>query len=285
MECPACPYIWGQEGAFVQLLGVIRMVLDSLYGSDLEFGQIHVWYIKLNGAGQICDRNDHWLTQFLSQEELEKSRRFVRKSDRTRYAMSHIALRMILAHYLSLAPAAIRFTCNSFGKPSLLAFEEGSHPINFNLSHSGSYAIVAISRQGQLGVDIEKICAHHDIELLVNTYFSLTERQMFRLLPEDVHMLEFFRIWTRKEAFIKALGMGFSFPLSDFDVTVMPDVMPGILHISDSSYDVTNWSVFNLKPKNPYVGSLVSWGEYMDVRHIYTSINKIMGVPIKKVFV
>jgi 4'-phosphopantetheinyl transferase len=163
---------------------------------------------------------------------------------------------MILATYSLIPPRALRFCVNQYGKPAL----EGTlphSPLTFNLSHSDDLAVVAISRMAPLGVDIEFMRIMPDLEAIATRFFSPREQTTLLRLPQRDRLRAFYRCWTGKEAFIKALGMGLQFDLQRFDVSVDPDVPPALLRI-DNDYDCgRQWAVAALAPAANYIGTVV----------------------------
>lgn len=175
------------------------------------------------------------LSGYMTRDELARADAFVFEPDRLTYRMGRGRLREILGCYLGMPPGSVAIFTNSHGKP----WVEG---LSFNLSHSGGWAVLAVSRDRiDLGVDIE---AHRPVEKgLAAATFSAVERAELAAGPPDGSVAAFFRLWTRKEAFVKARGMGLSIPLQDFDVTVGRD-QPRITRIERG--DASDWQVVNL---------------------------------------
>jgi len=175
--------------------------------------EVHVWRIAL-------DRGDgDSLRARLSSDELARAARFHFERDRTRFLVARAALREILAHYLGASPAEIAFVYGDHGKPAL-APPHGD--LRFNLSHSHGLALCAVTRGREVGVDVERIRELDDLEDLARSVFSARELAALHRLPEPGLLAGFFTGWTRKEAFIKALGEGLSHPLKRFDVSLEP---------------------------------------------------------------
>lgn len=178
---------------------------------------LRIWLIPL-------ERPEHETTalgELLSETERQRAARFVFERDRRRYNVAHAALRQILSAITSQPPAAIVFEQTERGKPSLA----GAHPaVQFNLAHSGKLAAVAVAAAGagshEIGVDIEQIRPLDDLLSLAEKNFSKTELAALLALPPEARPQAFFECWTRKEAFIKALGDGLYYPLDTFDVSL-----------------------------------------------------------------
>jgi phosphopantetheinyl transferase len=140
----------------------------------------------------------------LSNHELEKASKFRFIEDQHRYIVTHATLRTILGRYLKSEPAEIDFVSNDYGKPSL---SERYEKIHFNLSHSKGLSALAFSTKSEIGIDIERIDPKFDFEMVANSHFSKAENRF--LHAEKIESRDrFFTLWTRKEAFLKAIGIG-----------------------------------------------------------------------------
>ncbi|OUL99498.1 4'-phosphopantetheinyl transferase family protein [Variovorax sp. JS1663] len=154
----------------------------------------------------------------LSESEWERARRFVFKRDRNRFIAAHAALRETLASQCGIPASMLEFQLGPFGKPVLV--EGGLH---FNLSHSQSLALIAVCDQAEVGVDLELLRPMPDAEALAETYFSACERRALAALPPEARERAFLCCWTRKEACLKATGMGLSVDTRSFEVGVLPE--------------------------------------------------------------
>ena len=150
-------------------------------------------------------------------EELARAAQFHLANDAERYIVRRGKLRELLAARLGVEPRAVPLNCNSFGKPSV----KGSD-LRFNLSHSGGVALYVFTREAEIGCDIEWRRAELARERVAERFFSSRELASLRAVPRSRWVEAFFNCWTRKEAFIKALGFGVSYPLSAFDVSLAP---------------------------------------------------------------
>jgi 4'-phosphopantetheinyl transferase len=162
------------------------------------------------------------LRALLDRNERAQSERFRFDRERRRYLVSHVAVRHILSRYLDAEPADLRFVQEAQGKPIL---DPGHHPerLHFNLTHGGELALLAVTGAGPVGVDVEPVRHLDDALSVARHFFAADEAAAFRSVhgtpAEDE---SFFRCWTRKEAFIKAIGEGLSFPLDAFTVSLLP---------------------------------------------------------------
>lgn len=149
-------------------------------------------------------------------DNLERERyQHLHKNHQLTYLVSHAACRQILAKYLTVPAEQIKYKKNQYGKP-LLDHETSIH---FNMSHSHYYALIAVSNHSEIGVDIEYIEKKTSWEKIARRFFH--DKEIAFLFDSDPSKQKsiFFQIWTRKEAYIKALGTGFSTPFSSFNVT------------------------------------------------------------------
>jgi 4'-phosphopantetheinyl transferase len=141
---------------------------------------------------------------------------------RRRFVVCQTALRSILADYLALDPAELCFSEGPWGKPAL-AGPEAASGLAFNLTHSGALALLAVTRHREVGVDLELLRPLPDAQDLAERFFSAPERDdLRRVAGTDAEALTFFNCWTRKEAYIKALGRGMYEPLDGFAVSCLP---------------------------------------------------------------
>ncbi len=195
------------------------------------------------------------LWQLLSRDERERAGKFRYAEHRQHYIVARASLRRLLAERLRIAPRAVEFVETEYGKPRL-APVHGSADVEFNLSHSGILALYAFTSSRAVGVDIELIREVPDADDLAERFFSPTEIASLRALPLDRRSLAFLACWTRKEAFIKALGLGFSCPLDAFDVTIDPDAPARITRIEERIGRVANWAMHAFTPYPCYIAAV-----------------------------
>lgn len=177
---------------------------------ELVEGTVHVWRAPLDLPSERLAT----LLALLSEDEHKRAGRFVREQDRQRFIAARGYLRRLLSRYLQYLPEQLVFTYNEYGKPALA----GASELTFNLAHSEGLALYAVARQQPLGIDVEAIQATVEFEALLPRIASEAERRLWQTLPPALQPLAFFQLWTRKEAVIKALGMGLSFPLESLTV-------------------------------------------------------------------
>jgi 4'-phosphopantetheinyl transferase len=156
--------------------------------------------------------------------------------------VAHGRLRELLAPLVGIAATAIEFTAGTDGKPVLAGVATGSE-LHFNLSHSGTLGLIGWSWGREVGVDVEVWRSMRDEGALVRRYFSAHEVAAWEALPPVQRHEAFFNLWTRKEAYVKALGHGLGLPLHSFDVTHENGAGARLLRLSALAGDARPWSL------------------------------------------
>jgi 4'-phosphopantetheinyl transferase len=158
----------------------------------------------------------------LDQDERARAGRFHFEKHRRRFVLGRGFLRVLLGRYLGLAPDQVRFVYGPYGKPAL-ADEHNTGRLCFNTSHSHELAVYAFVQENEIGVDVEYIKTDFASEDIARHFFSADEVEALMAIAEKERAAAFFRCWTRKEAYIKAIGSGLSHPLAEFDVSFAAD--------------------------------------------------------------
>jgi 4'-phosphopantetheinyl transferase len=219
-----------------------------------------VWSASLEPPALL----DAHLAGYLSPDERGRADRFVFPRDRDRFIAGRAFLRLLLAQYLGAEPRGLRFRYGSNGKPGLA--DEGGD-LQFNLAHSGPLAVCALARGRELGVDLEQIRPIRDAEGVARSVFSPREMARFESLPETARQRAFYEAWTRKEAFLKALGDGLARPLDSFDVTFGPSEPPRLLQTLGDPDEARRFSLHALELEAGYVGAIAIPGDGWHLRH------------------
>lgn len=222
---------------------------------QLTAGDVHVWQVPLSGETQPV----HALRGLLAVDEIKRADAFHFERHRRSYILAHGAMRRILAGYVQLAPQSLVFVQGEKGKPELTS-ESGGRRIRFNLSHSGDFALLGVAQDSRLGVDIERINAQFAGEDFAERFFSRNEAIVFRAIAADSRVDAFFSCWTRKEAYIKALGGGLSIPLDSFDVAFAPGLPAALLHTAVAP-DARLWKLYDISAPHGYKAALVVEGD------------------------
>jgi 4'-phosphopantetheinyl transferase len=216
-------------------------------GEDVVAADVHVWLADIDGPAP---------SGLLSADEEDRAARFYFERHRRRFVAGRTTLRRILATYLEESPAALQFSYGAHGKPALVG-QEGDEGLRFNLAHCQGRAIYAVTRGREVGVDIEALRPMPDALDLAERFFSETERRTLRgLLPEQVPE-GFFNAWTRKEAFVKAVGSGLAYPLSSFDVTLAPWDGARLLAVAGLADPARRFSLQAFRPDDEHVAAVV----------------------------
>lgn len=211
---------------------------------------VDAWWVELDLP---ADRRDAVAT-VLSERERARAARFRRERDAHRWSVARGALRHILGEALGVASAGLEFDEGEHGKPSVRG--AGARGLAFNLSHSGGMALVAVTDGHEIGADVEEIVAMDDMSLVAERHFAPEERAALFALPEPERLDAFFRIWTRKEAYIKAIGHGLSHPLDRFAVSIARGEAR-LVHLDGDATAAAAWTLVHLEAPRPgYVGAL-----------------------------
>lgn len=195
------------------------------------------------------------LTATLSRREKERAAKFKFDLHRNRFVAGRGQLRTVLGRYLRADPSKLEFAYSPQGKPELEPKSNGDG-LHFNLAHAEDLALVAITRAGPIGVDVECIRQVEEMDDLVAKFFSPRENELFRKVPTSDRPIAFFNLWTRKEALLKATGEGITRSLNLVEVSFLPDEPARVLNISGDSEKAKSWSLHALSPAPNFVGAV-----------------------------
>jgi len=171
---------------------------------NLAGGEVHLWRISLDLPATLLDE----LECLLNEEERARADRLLDAKKANAFIAARGRLRQVLARYLHLSPEEVSFAYNPHGKPYLRENKD----IRFNLSHSGPWALIAVTKGMETGVDLEWIDPVVDYEKIASQFFSPSEKELLMSFPLARRRRAFYRIWTKKEAALKCLGQGFNSP-------------------------------------------------------------------------
>ncbi|MCR9192069.1 MAG: 4'-phosphopantetheinyl transferase superfamily protein [Gammaproteobacteria bacterium] len=194
----------------------------------------------------------------LNEEEYKRASRYHFDRHRRRFTVARALLRLILGRYLQVDPKSIKFTTNDYGKPSVAEQTD----LQFNLSHSQELALLAIGQTQPMGIDLEHFSAR-PLAGMANTMFSPQEITAFSQVPTRIRPLSFFHVWAQKEAFIKACGMGLSYPTQSFTVPVLP---PTHALINDPKHACT-WQIHSFMPEAACCAALCAHPDIQSIRY------------------
>lgn len=204
--------------------------------------------------------------EVLSEDERTRASRLIPGVYGERFVTARGCLRTILGLYLDIPPGEVRFEYLRHGKPALHA-EANPMNISFNLSHSRSLALCAVSVKREIGIDVEYPRPVARAEKILERFFSEGEREYYRSQPETLKERSFMNLWTMKEAYSKALGRGLSSELRDIDLAHVlsggsPAGTPVRLDIGHEGI----WTIHRFRPKDEYIAALALKGEASGIK-------------------
>jgi len=206
---------------------------------------------------EVTAKAVHPLAALLSEAERQRASRFVFDRDRSRFIFARAWLRLLLAKQLGVEPESVEFEYGPYGKPAL-AGRFADTALYFNVSHCEDVAVYAFSRGREIGIDVEAVRELCDADELAARFFSRCENAAYLALDPRDRPLGFFNCWTRKEAFIKAVGDGLYFPLDSFDVSLTPGEPSKILRVEDRPGDECGWCIESFSPAPGFVAAVVT---------------------------
>lgn len=201
-------------------------------------GEVHLWLLR-EPAALRADESEQ-IQQLLSTEERQRWQRFHHEEDANRFLITRALQRRMLARYCSADPAALRFGSDTHGKPFLLIKDSPHATLRFNLSHTRGLCVLAVSNTLEVGVDVENTDRNVEMLPLAVRFFAKEEAVFLQSLPESELRAAFFRLWTLKEAYVKARGIGLKLGLDRFIVDVTDNDSPRLLHSMDA--EPAHWS-------------------------------------------
>lgn len=229
------------------VMATVRQLFARPMTLSLADDEVHTWCMPLNQSADAMQM----LARTLSVDEQARCARFHFERDQRAFVASHGLLRAILGRYLNIEPSRVRFSYGSHGKPALI-----DSRLRFNLSHAHQRVLIAVTLAREIGADIEHIRPIDDMEQIVARFFSSSERVAFCALPASQKSEAFFSGWTRKEAYLKAIGDGLARPLDTFDVSLTPGAPASLLRVESDAGEVTRWSLLALAPVPGYLAAL-----------------------------
>lgn len=244
----------------------IEMIADEDWAQPPEDwtacdAELHIWLAELEQP----EHTIRHLAGVLASDELLRVHRFHFERDRRHYIVARGVLRSILSWYLKMPPPQVKFGYGPHGKPALAA-ACGDGRLRFNLSHSHELALYGVTYDRELGIDIEFMRHLDDAESIATHFFSAREQEALRRLPAHLKHQGFYNCWTRKEAYIKAIGEGLFQPLDKFDVSLTPGEPAQLLAVPGKPDEVKRWSFLVLQPPTGYAAALAVEGSGWQVK-------------------
>ncbi|WP_205370073.1 4'-phosphopantetheinyl transferase superfamily protein [Thermoleptolyngbya sp. PKUAC-SCTB121] len=211
--------------------------LSSSESAILSSEDVHLWLMNV----ESCAESLLLFEQILSPDEHARAAKFRQEGDRTRFIICRGTLRYLLSRYTGLSPAAIRFSYDSYGKPVFAPPSSETPPLQFNLSHAGGLVLYAFTLTHPIGVDLEQ---HRPLEVsaLARTFFSEGERAFLSKFSTAEQLAQFFQLWTCKEAYLKAIGLGLS-GLEQAEMAIAPNGSIRVPVFTDASSSDSHWQI------------------------------------------
>jgi 4'-phosphopantetheinyl transferase len=225
----------------------VETITQSLHEED-----VLIWAAPLLQPAAIVSR----LTGLLSAAEQARATRFKVEAAYRQFSIGRGLLRLVLGQYLATDPARLEFEYGPRQKPAL-----AGAPLQFNLAHSGEVALIAVTPRQPVGIDVEAVRPMKDMLSIAKRFFAPAEYRTLRQLPPAMQTAAFYHGWTRKEAYLKALGDGLARPLDQFEVSLAPGQPAAILTIGGETLPAQEWSLTALEPGPGYIGALAVRGQ------------------------
>jgi 4'-phosphopantetheinyl transferase len=243
-------------------------------GGKIVPGTVHIYRVRLD------DPRLHACRRLLSDDEILRADRFRFPLHRDRFIAGRAALRILLAQLIGKSPQEISFAYTENGKPYI---PDLMSAVTFNVSNSEDLCLIAVGPFAHIGVDIEHISEDREFEDMARRFFSAGEATGIMQLPEELRAAAFFACWTRKEAFVKAHGVGLVYGLDQFEVAVSPNEPTCLLSIAQTSAhakglnDPKEWSLFNLNVDDGFAAALAVHGSVQQILELDWECPENMG--------
>ena len=224
--------------------------------------KVHVWHASLEQPSEVVQK----LESFLSEEERQRAERFRYQEHQQAFVVSRGILRNLLNRYTGIQPEQIQFKYNVTGKPFLAGMESGTD-LSFNLSHSGLLVLYAFCWGRQVGIDVECIRPMEEMDQVAEMNLSHREYRAYKRVSEQDRLKAFYNCWSRKEAFVKAIGDGMSLPMREIEVSLEAHRPAQLLSIQGSLEQANLWTMHDLKTWDGYAAALVVEGRDHTISH------------------
>ncbi|NET26972.1 4'-phosphopantetheinyl transferase superfamily protein [Okeania sp. SIO1I7] len=231
---------------------------------ELSPNHVHIWSKNLKLPPSAINK----LSKILSSDEIDRANKFHFERDKNRFIIARGALRKILSRYLNIEPKKLQFTYSERGKPYL-----SDTSILFNLSHSQDLALYAITTVNSIGIDLEYIRPMNDAEGLAKRFFTAQEYNLISQLPPQQQQEIFFKIWTCKEAYLKATGDGLAGGLEKVEVCLTPEQPIQFISINGDFQEAARWYLYQFIPESNYIAAVAVAGKNQNLS--FWQINNI----------
>ena len=219
---------------------------------ELSVNNVHIWSVSL----KLLPSQIEQLSTILSSDEIERANRFYFERDKNRFTIARGTLRKILSRYLNIEPKKLQFYYSDRGKPYLI-----NTSILFNLSHSQDLALYAITQVNLIGIDLEYIRPMNDAESLAKRFFSPQEYNLISQLPPQKQQERFFKLWTCKEAYLKATGDGLAGGLEKVEISLNQEKPVEFFSINGDIEEASHWYLHQFIPQPNYIAAVVVAGK------------------------
>jgi 4'-phosphopantetheinyl transferase len=226
-------------------------------------GTVDLWSCSLEGDAAVLER----CHAFLNEEERARAGRFVRPEDQDRFTFAHGGLRAVLARYLGIEPAALRFLNGPTGKPALLDQQGRPHVLCFNLSHSHGRMLVGVANGQDVGIDLEHVRSNVEPLKLAERFYTGAEFERIKSRPVSEHAVQFYRLWVAKEAFLKAQAAGLP-SLQQCEILASAPSSHASVRLSPGSTMKQGWTIEWLNCGPGWQGAVSAYGTNWSVRVI-----------------
>ncbi len=224
---------------------------DPLQPPILANNQVHVWRANLD----LPTAEINQLATLLSTDEIARANKFRFPEHKRRFIATRGILRQLLGNYLQISAKILKFEYSDRGKPRLAASISDSS-LEFNVSHSQEYALYGFTHHNQIGVDLEYLRDMKDAAKIAERFFSPRESQLIASLNSEQQQRIFFKLWTAKEAYLKAIGTGLTGSLDGVDISLDQAGYPSLLAINGNVAAAASWSMHHCIPAINYVASV-----------------------------
>jgi 4'-phosphopantetheinyl transferase len=247
--------VWNYPAQTETSMNISDVTFEPGAGWSLLENEVHLWRVYLD---KLAVAEKRWRA-LLSQDEITRADRFHFPTNRQNFTATRALLRVLLGAYIACDPKKVTFLYGEREKPFLAPAHSGGE-VEFNVSHSGTRALIAIARGRAVGVDIEQIRDNLDHQALAKRFFSPSEQRALSDLDGSEQCTGFFRCWTRKEAYIKAHGSGLAVPLNAFDVSISSGEENALLATRPDASQAALWSICAIDAGQGYEAALCSKG-------------------------
>lgn len=229
----------------------------------VESGEIHLWYASLQSSSQDRER----YRALLSPQEIERAEKLRFQESQHSFITSRGLVRKILSNYTGIPPGNLTIAYRATGKPYLPHSQ-----VQFNISHTNRFLICAITFNHPIGVDYQVMYDITNRDTLVRSFFSPHEQQHYEKLQGEEALEYFFETWVRKEAYMKATGLGFHLPSRRFSICSENGEDPFLRSDHEQFLPLDAWSIKDLALQPGYKGALAIKGEIEDIKHFQTNL-------------